>query len=63
MHYQEWMNNFLTEEGACYTAWDEIQADQLGTYPTHEEAVEALYSHGELIAEEYEKEGINHAKR
>jgi hypothetical protein len=45
MQYKIWMDNFITEETNCYIAWDETQAGELGKYPTHEEAVQALLSY------------------
>lgn len=42
INYSIWMDNFITESNDCYVAWDETQANELGSFPTHEEAVEAI---------------------
>lgn len=41
-----WCVNFITTR---YTAWDESQANELGTFDTYEEAVQALLDYAKTL--------------
>ena len=41
--WKGWWDNFITEgTRTTYTAWDETQANEIGTFFTYEEAQEAV---------------------
>jgi hypothetical protein len=47
---KRWYDKFITIHHVCrYTAWDETQANELGTFDTYEEAKEAILKHAKTL--------------
>lgn len=56
---QDWTDNFITTtpEGK-FVAWDETQADELGTFDSRFEAVQALRRHAKQLEDTYPEDYI-----
>ena len=45
-----WYHNFITiSKAKIYTAWDETQSNQIGTYLTYAEAVAAIKEYAKTL--------------
>jgi hypothetical protein len=47
---KQWYDNFITMHQVCrYTAWDESQTNELGTFDTYEEAKQCLIEYAKSL--------------
>lgn len=50
---KKWYNKFITVHRVTrYTAWDETQANELGTFDSYEEAKEAILEYAKTLEPE-----------